>query len=190
MAATSDLHFSVSVGELARQLGEGEVSALARLYDLTSCRLLRYAQTMTRNREDAEDALQAAMVRITLRPKCLAQAEYPWPYFLRVVRNEALKILRRRRPARRLSGNQVPDYHVPPPSLETEESNERIRMAIHKLPPTQAEVIVLKIWEGMTFLEISKISGESPNTAASRYRYALEKLSHLLQPVAAEVYHA
>jgi len=49
--------------------------------------------------------------------------------------------------------------------------------------------VVLKIWEGMTFAEIAHVLGESPNTAASRYRYALQKLSQYLQPLAEEVRH-
>jgi hypothetical protein len=44
-------------------------------------------------------------------------------------------------------------------------------------------VVVLKIWEQFTFAEIAELISESPNTAASRYRYALEKLSRHLQPL-------
>ena len=39
----------------------------------------------------------------------------------------------------------------------------------------------------MTFAEIAEVLGESPNTAASRYRYALQKLTQYLQPLADEV---
>ena len=42
---------------------------------------------------------------------------------------------------------------------------------------------MLKIWEGLTFAEIAEVLDESPNTAASRYRYALQKLSQSLQPL-------
>ncbi len=163
--------------------------ALAQLYDLTAPRLLRYAQALTRNQEDAEDALQAAMVRMTLRPGALAKANFPWPYFLKVVRNEALKILRKKRATSSLANDTqlgVTDECV----LDQQEINHQIRKAVSKLPPAQGEVVVLKIWEGMTFLEISEVLGESPNTAASRYRYALEKLSHLLQPMTNEATHA
>lgn len=185
----SSSHFSVCVAEFARQLGDGELCALARLYDFTAPRLLRYALALTRNQEDAEDALQAAMVRMTLRPKALAGADHPWPYFLKVVRNEGLKILRRKRSARTLTAvaeiGVVEDCEI-----DRQEANDQVRAAVAKLPPAQAEVVVLKIWEGMTFLEIAEVLGESPNTAASRYRYALEKLTYLLQPMANEVSHA
>lgn len=51
-----------------------------------------------------------------------------------------------------------------------------IREALTDLPPEQREVVVLKVWQGRTFDEIGRLLGISPNTASSRYRYALEKL--------------
>jgi RNA polymerase sigma-70 factor, ECF subfamily len=69
-----------------------------------------------------------------------------------------------------------------------EELHTYVRRALSKLPPTQAEVVVLKIWEEMTFAEIGEVLGQSPNTAASRYRYALQKLSQHLHTLA-EMYH-
>jgi DNA-directed RNA polymerase specialized sigma24 family protein len=38
----------------------------------------------------------------------------------------------------------------------------------------------LKVFEGLTFQEIGDLTGESINTVASRYRYALEKMKALL----------
>jgi RNA polymerase sigma-70 factor (ECF subfamily) len=64
---------------------------------------------------------------------------------------------------------------VPPDELE------RVNAAMQELPPEQREVIVLKFFHGMTFSEIGRVAGISPNTAASRYRYALDKLRLLLE---------
>ena len=44
------------------------------------------------------------------------------------------------------------------------------------LPSCQREVIVLKIWHQFTFEEIGALLEISPNTAAGRYRYGLQKL--------------
>ena len=50
------------------------------------------------------------------------------------------------------------------------------------MPPTeQREVIVLKVDAGLTFAELAAVLGISANTAASRYRYALEKLRTALE---------
>jgi RNA polymerase sigma-70 factor (ECF subfamily) len=155
------------------------VLALGALFDLTAGRCLRYAQSITRSQEDAEDALQAAMVRITVKPHALAGADHPWPYFLRVVRNEALKIVRRRRSVNAASGF-VDRVIETEDSVEKDDNRNQIRIALGRLPQNQCEVVVLKIWEGMTFAEIAEVLGKSPNTVASRYRYAMEKLQQQL----------
>ena len=49
------------------------------------------------------------------------------------------------------------------------------------LPADQREAIVLKIWHEYTFEEIGKLLGLSPNTAAGRYRYGLQKLRACLK---------
>ncbi len=178
--------FSIRIRKCATEVGQGGACALGKLYDLTAPRLVRYAHMLTRNREDAEDALQAAMVRIALNPRVLANARYPWAYFLKIVRNEALNIVRRKKPAQLLScctAVWTDETHL----LETADLNQQVQIALRKLPPSQSEVVVLKIWEEMTFAEIGEVLGQSPNTAASRYRYALSKLSQHLQPFADEV---
>jgi RNA polymerase sigma-70 factor (ECF subfamily) len=159
------------------------VSALADLFDLVAPRSVRYAQTLTRNQHDAEDALQAAFVRLALYPKGIVEARHPWAYLLRVVRNEAIKIAQKKSAedwlemaAEAWREESQPDF----------EAQQLVRVAVEKLPPTQSEVVVLKIWEGMTFAEIADVLGESPNTAASRYRYALQKLTQYLQPLVVE----
>jgi RNA polymerase sigma-70 factor, ECF subfamily len=178
--------FLLQIRDCALDLGRYGVDALGPLYDLTATRLVRYALTLTRNQDDAEDALQAAMVRIALRPRALAGAMQPWAYFLRIVRNEALNITRRKRPAQLLEAWLAADGAEALPGEEWE-LKQTVQGALRKLPPAQCEVVVLKVWEEMTFAEIAQVLGESPNTVASRYRYALEKLTGHLQPLCDEV---
>ncbi len=178
--------FADRVRFCAERLAEQGVSALGELYDASASRLVRYASTLTRQRDDAEDAVQAALVRIALRPGLLAKARFPWAYLLKITRNEALNIVRRRRPMRPLTRPDARLWSDAAPQGQ-DEVHQLVRLALRKLPSTQAEVVVLKIWEEMTFAEIGEILGQSPNTAASRYRYALQKLSQHLHSLAQEV---
>ena len=52
--------------------------------------------------------------------------------------------------------------------------------ALKKLPDEQREVVVLKLYDQMTFREIAKIQEVSSNTVQGRYRYGMEKLRSLL----------
>ena len=56
-----------------------------------------------------------------------------------------------------------------------------ISVPIAELPPEQREVIVLKIWHGCTFEEVGGLLEISPNTAAGRYRYGLQKIKLKLE---------
>ena len=89
--------FSARVKKCAMELARQGGAALAELFDLVGLRSVRYARALTRNQHDAEDALQAAFVRVALYPQGLADADHPWAYLLRIVRNEALKIIQKKR---------------------------------------------------------------------------------------------
>lgn len=149
--------------------------------------------TVTQHHQDAEDALQAAMVRVTVHFKGLVDAIHPWAYFLRLVRNESLRVAQKQKARRAREQLTLPEL------LEREEANtkgprggdaweirESVQAAMKTLPVQQLEIVVLKIWEELTFAEISQILDESPNTVASRYRYAMQKLNQSLEPVVCE----
>jgi len=172
------------------RLAESGVAALGGLFDLTSQRLVRYATTITRNQHDAEDAVQAALVQVARHLRKFCQTEQPWPYLLRIVRNEALLIARRKQ--RLMLSENLTDLATRRlvDELEMEETFRAVWGALRSLPTTQAEVVVLKIWEEMTFAEIAEILEVSPDTVASRHRYAMQKLTLKLQPAERKVPHA
>jgi RNA polymerase sigma-70 factor (ECF subfamily) len=172
--------FSDRVQECADRLADTTVDALGALFDLTSNRLVRFAVAITRNQHDAEDAVQTALVRVASRPGLLAGMAFPWAYLLRMVRNEALLIARRKKRAPATGDLTDLATRCRVDQLEREETYRAVWSAIRALPPDQAEVVVLKIWEELTFAQIGRILDASPNTVASRYQYAMAKLSQSL----------
>ncbi|MEZ6149916.1 MAG: sigma-70 family RNA polymerase sigma factor [Pirellulaceae bacterium] len=176
--------FTTQVQQCADRLSELGVAALSGLFDLTSTRLVRLAVTITRNQHDAEDAVQSVLARVASAPRLLSRADEPWHYLLRMVRNESLVILRRRRRTLTLVGLTDLLTRTSVDQAEQEESFRAVWLALRRLPVRQSEVVVLKVWEGLTFAQIGDVLAVSPATATSRYRYALEKLSVLLAPQA------
>ena len=55
-----------------------------------------------------------------------------------------------------------------------------VEKALATLPDEQREAVVLKIWGDLTLEEIAHLQGVTLQTAASRYRYALQKLKEKL----------
>lgn len=181
--------FSKQVAACAKSLAEDSCGAAGSLCDLTSQRLVRLAITITRSQHDAEDAVQASLVRVSLSPELLLSAQQPWHYLLQMVRNQALQILRKRKHTQTLSGTYEMLTYCPVNQLEQRETYQAVWRALAKLPAEQSEIVVLKIWEQMTFQQIAVTLSLPLATVASRYRYALEKLAVYLRASSGELIH-
>jgi RNA polymerase sigma-70 factor, ECF subfamily len=179
--------FSDRVREAAQRIAESRDAALSGLFDLTALRLVRYATTITRNQHDAEDALQVALVRVAASPDCLILADRPWSYLLKMVRNESLVILRRKKRWSFLGNLSDLLTQSNVDERQFEDAHLEVWRALRTLPTEQSEVVVLKIWEDMTFAQIAELLEISPATVASRYRYALEKLELKIRVAQGEV---
>lgn len=57
---------------------------------------------------------------------------------------------------------------------------EVMEAALSRLPVQQREVVVLRVWHTMSFVEIGEVLEISKDTAASRWRYGIEKLRGIL----------
>ena len=157
---------------------------LADLYDRHGPQAYRYLLALLGNKAEAEDAVQAVFVELARKPEILDRLDSPTAYLFTAARNKALR--ERKRAARR---REAETDAVGPQVLEFRDHSrhepaevERLERAVRTLPEEQREVLALKLFEDMTFAEIAASLGISPNTAAGRYRYALEKLRRVLAP--------
>ena len=173
--------FELRVKQLARE----PQAALASMFDLAAMRLVRFATGITKSQDDAEDAVQSAFSRIAAKPKLLMKATYPWPYFIRTVRNEALRVLQKRRTTSLGEFDTQCGTDTAELLVQREETADWVQRILRSLPNNQSEVVILKHWEELTFAEIADVLGKSQNTVASRYRYAMEKLYRSLEPLVA-----
>src|SRR6478735_3357338 len=149
-------------------------------------RLLLCARQWTRSLADAEDVLQEAFVRFWRHQRELPGD--PQALLLVSIRRAALDLARRndRRQAReeRADGGQENrDAVFGRLPGEGDERRQEIEAALARLPAEQREVLSLKIWQELTFEQIGELLAISPNTAASRYRYALIALRAQLEPL-------
>ncbi len=141
-------------------------------------KLLLFARQQARNPADAEDLVQEAFVRIWRLYG--HTGEVPPALVFQNIRRLAIDWVRRdeRRGKRE---QKVASYEATITSwferpLERRERHTLLEQAVRRLPSDQQEVVLLKIWGELTFDEIGKTLDISLNTAASRYRYALDKL--------------
>lgn len=162
-------------------LARDDPAAVELMWDRYAGDLLVFLQAILGSRLDAEDVLQTVFVRIVDKRRWLAQAHRLDVYVYRIARNEAASYLRRRKRYRR--PETEPDRWLEDVVTEGQNDDlaEQLQAALAQLAPAQREVVVLKAYRDMTFQEIGRRLGISLNTAASRYRYGMERLRALLK---------
>lgn len=146
-----------------------------RLYKERASDLILYGRSLGLTHSEAEDVLQETFIALLGRGTPPNQPEF---YCLRTFRNRALNYRRSlwRRMLRELESKNWFEHGSSESPAE--------KMAMHclaELPAPQREVIVLKIWHQHTFEAIGELLEISPNTAAGRYRYGMEKLKTCLK---------
>lgn len=142
--------------------------------------LLLFARRWTNSRAEAEDIVQEAFVRFWRRQHSLEKRALLYA----MVRSTALDRLRsdQRRARREAAVALDGEPHLEPQFTTVDEGQQMLAAAVELLPNEQREVVILKIWNELTFAEIGTVLEISQNTAASRYRYALGALKKSLQP--------
>ena len=134
--------------------------------------LLLYARQQTRSESDAEDVLQEALVESWRR--CDGE-EPPLALVYATIRRRAIDLARSHDARVRREQPEEGEAWFEP-DLADRETAELLVSAVRELAEHYREVITLKIWGGLTFEQIAEATGVPMNTAASRYRYALQEL--------------
>lgn len=148
-------------------------------YSRKTRELILYGRALGLSHSEAEDVLHETFLALMRLPQLPAQPER---YCLRSFRNRALNYKRSlwRRIAREFELAFVGGQHWFEKSADESADEQALQTAatrcLAELPLEQRETIVLKIWHGCTFEEIGVLQNISPNTAAGRYRYGLQKL--------------
>jgi RNA polymerase sigma-70 factor (ECF subfamily) len=157
---------------------------LERIYDAHASGLFHYLVTFTKTESDARDLLQELFIKLARGAAMEVQCEKG--FLFRLAHNLAIDWLRRRKvrwdSEERLLAEldaSPQDFADPDAALLTRSFAE----AMQTLPDEQRTILQLKLWDRLTFEEFAEAQGIPLNTAASRYRYRLEKLRTLLRPL-------
>ncbi len=159
-----------------------------RAYDLLVKRYQRriyfLALRMSRDHDAADDLAQETFVRayFAIGSFTIGRAFYTWLY--RICMNLSINYLKSRKsvvPASWISGESDPldqEAGDPDPSdaLISRESTARIEWAIDSLPPKHKAVLVLRVYEEMSYEDIARTLNISVGTVMSRLFRARQKM--------------
>jgi RNA polymerase sigma-70 factor, ECF subfamily len=167
-----------------------EFPDLERLYESHAQALFAFLLNFTRNEADTRDLLQEVFIKLAQRPDLLKGVREERGFLIRLAHNQAIDLMRRHGTREKNYGQlaaETMDLFAAAADTDEQEFRRALVKALGELPPEQRAVAHLKLWEGLTFEQIAATLDIPPNTAASRYRYALDKLRERLRPLYEEI---
>jgi RNA polymerase sigma-70 factor (ECF subfamily) len=162
-------------------LARDDPVAVELIWDRYARDLFAFLQASLCSRHDAEDILQAVFVRIARKRQHLARADSLDAYVYTIARHEIVGFLRQKRRKPAPEGRFDAWLENAETGDGTTDLADEMQAALARLPQTQREIVVMKVYRNKTFREIAEAFKLSLNTVASRYRYGMEKLRTMLK---------
>jgi RNA polymerase sigma-70 factor (ECF subfamily) len=147
--------------ELVGRTAAGDTAAFGQLVDRHLPRAHAIAYRVLLNREDAEEAVQAAFTKAWTNARRFDPAKSAFSTWLyTIVSRTCLDQLRRKKPGMQPIedwsehlADDAPDAHT---ALEAQQKATAVRDAVAALPPNQRMAVVLCYFEGFTNAEAAK----------------------------------
>jgi RNA polymerase sigma-70 factor (ECF subfamily) len=169
---------------LITQLVAGNHEAFAALYDRLGKKLYATAVQLDCTHQEAEDVVHDLFVELARHRHELAHVKNLDAYIFTMLRNAVSRLQRRKKTGLKAFLQWASDQvarnrtHEFPATLP----DDNLSKALNLLPEGQRTVLILKVVSGLSLKQISSVVGIKMNTAASRYRYAIQKLKSTLEP--------
>ncbi len=162
---------------------------LERLYDEEAEGVYRYMLALAGREEVAKDVLQDIFVKIAHGGISLAGVRDVRAYLFRMARNLFIDRKRREQSGWERDERWRREFGLEAkgPDPDQRQLVEWLEDGLAELPEEQRSAVVLHLWDEMSFAEIGEICGVSSNTAASRYRYGIDKMRRRLRPLYEEI---
>ncbi len=167
--------------EIIGRILAGDREAFAELVDAYQGPVFSLALRMTGNARDADDLTQESFLRAYLSLGRFREGErfFPWMYTvsLNVIRNH---LRSQKALPEKTAGEGMPETADPRGGPDDEmfrrERSRRLQGCLLKLPVAVREAVVLRFYEGLSFEDISLVTGDSLSGAKMKVYRGLEKI--------------
>ena len=181
-AAPAEAPEGVDRRELVRAAQRGDVQAFAALVDSYYARCLRFAMHMLASRDDAEEAVQDAFVRVYRALPGYVEREAFEPWLFRILANRCRTTgSRERRRAEFVEFGEVPERPSESRHDDAIAWREEIARALAALPPDQREAFLMRHVEDLSYEDMALVTGAGISALKMRVKRACEALRAMLE---------
>lgn len=171
---------------LMAQVARGRRDCLEPLVRRYASCLLTFLQRMTGDRHRSEELFQEVFLAVWVKRR---QYEFPRPFrswLYAIAANKCYAAARSRRLASVALDDDVASPAAtgssPEDALVATETAALVSAAVAQLPPQQRAVVVLRVWEGMSYADIAEAVGRTEATVRSHMHHGLAALRKYLEP--------
>lgn len=152
---------------LLEQMQHGDANGVSQLYTRYHDRVLRYCVRLLGNRQMAEDIVQNVFVKAMTGHESIRNGQSLQSWLFTVARNEAYTELGKKK-GMVLDDRLVWDGSLPDEALMTKERDELIEMVLQHLYIPFRDVLMLRIYEQLSYEEIATVTGTTVSSVKSR----------------------
>jgi RNA polymerase sigma-70 factor (ECF subfamily) len=176
---------------LMQAVAAGNRDCLEPLVRRYASPLLTFLQRMLVNRDVAEDMFQEVFVAVWQHRRTFRAAKKPEdgqsfrPWLFAIARNRCRTEFRKVQPVNvSIEDDLIPDVRdlSPLDDAIAAETSVLVEHALTHLTPKQRMVVVMRIWNGLSFAEIARAVGCSESTARPHMHHGLASLRRYLEP--------
>ena len=153
---------------LIEQLKHGDQRALGELYQKYGSGVFAYCLKILADRQLAEDVVQETFLKVRQHASSIQKSESFKFWIFRIARNEALMQIRKRRQNGQIDDNTVWEEETPHAQFVKSERAEIVNRLLDGLKHEYREVLVLLVYENMSYAEIATITGATESSVKSR----------------------
>jgi RNA polymerase sigma-70 factor, ECF subfamily len=174
--------------ELIERSRRGDRAAFDAIVAAHRLTVYRVARRILGSHEGADEAAQETFVRAWRSLGQFRGDARLATWLVRIALNVSRTLLAARRPEGGLdAAEQVADEaEGPEAAAERAESGRRVRQAVLTLPPRQREVVVLKVFSGMTYDEVAAAMDLSVGAVKAHFHQAIHNLRRRMGALGAE----
>jgi RNA polymerase sigma-70 factor (ECF subfamily) len=174
--------------ELISKCQQGDQDALKEIFDQYHKKVYRIAYGVVRQREDALDIVQEVFIKLFRSIRNFKGRSKFYTYLYRMALNTAIDHSRK---IGKISPSSLDEEGAFQPSDEVEkrpdrilihkEMEEKVNLAMEKLPVDQRKALLLREMEGLSYQEIAELMECSIGTVMSRLHYGRKRIQQLLR---------
>ena len=176
---------------LVKNYISGDESALASLIERQQSKIYGFIYSKVNDRDLSDDIFQDTFIKVikTLKTKSYNEEGKFLPWVMRIAHNLVVDHFRKAKKMpfqRETEEYSIFNYMTDnAPTIESQMITEQVEVdltrLLDELPDDQKEVLVMRMYQDLSFKEIAELTGVSINTALGRMRYALLNLRKIIE---------